>query len=90
MAIDNGVLLIEHFKVAINLLMKRTTILGNDFIDSGANLNVLSWDTWNAMGKSEITPSIVNFIGFFANATPCLGSLLVKMNVQDEPMYMTF
>lgn len=87
---EDKVMMVETFRFAINLLMYKKTLLANSLIDLGANLNVISWETWNAMGQLELTPSTLNFLGFSTVAIICLGILILKINVQDEPMYISF
>ena len=62
----------------------------NALIDSGADLNILSWNVWEAMGNPELTPTSINFVGFSANTTACLGKILLKVNIQDVPQYVLF
>ena len=62
----------------------------NALIDSGADLNIISWDVWEAMGNPELTPTSINFVGFSANTTACLGKILLKVSIQDVPQYVLF
>ena len=62
----------------------------NALIDSGADLNIISWDVWAAMGNPELTPTSINFVGFSANTTACLGKILIKVSIQDVPQYVLF
>ena len=57
---------------------------------TGADLNIISWDVWEAMGNPELTPTSINFVGFSANTTACLGKILLKVNIQDVPQYVLF
>lgn len=53
-------------------------------------MNILSWNMWEVMGNPELTPTLINFVGFLANMTACLGKILVKLNMQDVPQYVLF
>ena len=88
--VKNELPIVEPFRVAIMIVTQKTTIGVNAFIDSGADLNILSWNAWDALGQPELTPTSINFVGFSANTTACLGFFLLKVNLQDEPQYVLF
>ena len=41
------------FYIAINLLTERNELNTYAFIDSGADINVISWETWDALGRDQ-------------------------------------
>ena len=41
-------------------------------------------------GEAQAKPSFVNFVEFSSNTTACLGKVLIKVNSQDEPLYVMF
>ena len=80
--IEEELPIVKPFRIATKLV--------NALIDSGADLNILSWNVWEDMGHPEITPTSINFVGFLANTTACLGKILLKVNTQDVPQYVLF
>ena len=88
--VENELPIVEPFRVAIKFVTQKTAIGVNAFIDLGADLNILSWNVWDALGQPELTPTLINFVGFSANTTACLGIFLLKVNLQDEPQYVLF
>ena len=62
----------------------------NALIDSGADLNIISWMCGKPWEILELTPTLINFVGFSANTTACLGKILLKVNIQDVPQYVLF
>ena len=59
-------------------------------IDSGADCNVLSYETWEKLGKPELIPSTLTFDNFSGSKTLSLGKLCVKALVQEQPMHIVF
>ena len=41
---------VDPFYIAINLLTEKNELNTHAFIDSRADVNVLSWETWDALG----------------------------------------
>ena len=48
---------VDPFRIPLHLLLEKTTFKGNALIDSGADLNVLSWEVWNALGQPSLFPT---------------------------------
>ena len=46
--------MVEPFTIAIDLLMQKTALSANNLIDSRADLNIISWEAWNAMGQPQL------------------------------------
>ena len=81
---------VEPFRLEINLLAQKATVSTHALIDSGADLNVISWEIWDAMGQPKLDPSKLRFIGFSQAESECLGSITFKVSIQDEPLYVKF
>ena len=88
--VEDELPIVKPFRIATKFVTQKTAIGVNAFIDSGANLNILSWNVWEALGQPELTPTLINFVGFSANTTACLGKILLKVNIQDAPQYVLF
>ena len=81
---------VEPFRLEINLLAQKATVSTHALIDSGADLNVISWEIWDAMGQPKLDPSKLRFIGFSQVESECLGNITFKVSIQDEPLYVKF
>ena len=81
---------VDPFYIAINLLTEQKELKTHAFIDSGADVNVLSWDTWNALGRPGLQPTKREFLSFSKTGTTCLGCIYLKTRIQDVPVYSIF
>ena len=81
---------VEPFCLGINLLSQKATLSTHALIESGADLNGISWEIWDAMGQPRLNPSNLRFIGFSQAESECLGSITFKVSIQDEPSYVKF
>ena len=68
---------VEPFCLEINLLSQKSTMSTHALIDSGTDLNVISWEIWDAMGQTRLNPPKLRFIGFSQAESDCLGSITV-------------
>lgn len=73
--------LINPFLVELNLVTAKQTLKTNALIDLGADCNILSYETWEKLGKSDVSPSNLMFTGFTGESTHCLGSINLKVRV---------
>ena len=69
--IDDELPVVKPFQIATKLVTQKIDVGVNALVDSGAYLNILSWNVWEAMGNLELAPSLINFVGFSTN-TDCL------------------
>ena len=75
---------VELFYIAINLLTERNELNTHAFIDSRADVNVISWETWDALGRSGLQqPTRREFLSFSKPQIACLGSICLKTRIQD-------
>ena len=81
---------VEPFRIPVTIETEKTNISLPAFIDSGADLNVLSFETWVQLGKPSLIPADITFKNFSKSETPCLGSCYLKFRVQDQPIYTLF
>ena len=88
--IDDELPIVKPFRIATKLVTQKIDVGVNALIDSRADLNILSWDVWRTMGSPKLTPTLINFVGFSANETACLGKILLKLSIQDVPQYVLF
>ena len=81
---------IEPFTLHLQLLSPTHETRTTALIDSGANCNVISYETWEFLGKPELTQSKLSFKNFSGTQIASLGKLYIKAQIQDQPMHLVF
>ena len=81
---------IEPFTLHLQLLSPTHETRTTALIDSGADCNVMSYETWESLGKPELTQSKLSFKNFFGTQIANLGKLYIKEWIQDQPMHLVF
>ena len=79
---------IPPFLLDMQLIMTSQTILTKAFIDSGADCNVLSYDTWESLGKPTLEKCKMTFKSFSNSQTSCLGKICLKVRIQTKAMHV--
>ena len=59
-------------------------------IDSGAACNLMSHRTWEKLGKPTLSSSKLNLIDFKGERSPAMGEILLKVQIQDQDMFIPF
>ena len=81
---------IAPFTLLLQLLLPTHETSTTALIDSGADCNVMSYETWESLGKPELTQSKLSFKNFSGTQTSSLGKLYIKAKIQDQPMHLVF
>ena len=58
--------------------------------DSGAECNLMSHTTWKKLRKPSLSPSRLNLIDFKGERSPAIGEILLKVQIQDQDMFIPF
>ena len=82
--------LIPPFLLDLQLVMTSHAMWTKALIDSGADCNVLSYETWVSLGKPTLEPCHTTFRSFSSNETSCLEKICLKVRIQTEAMHITF
>ena len=80
----------EPFHISMCIHTQRAAYDVSALIDSGADCNVLSYSTWEALGKPQLTNVNMNFQSFSCAETPSLGKCCLKLSIQDQHSHVTF
>ena len=83
-------LAIDPFTLHLQLLSPTKETSTTALIDSGADCNVMSYETWESLGKPELTQSKLSFKNFSGTQTASLGKLYIKARIQDQPIHVVF
>ena len=81
---------VNPFTLHLQLLTTDLDTWTTALIDSGTDCNVLSYETWEKLGKPELIPSTLTFDNFSGSKMLSLGKLCVKALVQEQPMNIVF
>lgn len=71
--------LIEPFYISMDLHPQNNTLNEPVLIDSGANLNILLYEVWEALGKPRLIPTLMCIQNFSKIKTPILGTIFMKI-----------
>ena len=82
--------LIPPFFLDLQLVTKSHAMWTKALIDSGADCNVLSYETWVTLGKPTLEPCQTTFRSFLSTETLCLGEICLKVRIQTEAMHINF
>ena len=81
---------LEPFTLHLQLLSLTNQIQTTTLIDLEADCNVMLYETWESLGKPELTQSKLSFTNFSGIQTASLGKLCIKTRIQDQPMHVVF
>ena len=81
---------VTPFKVAMQLLTGTKMVQVESLIDTGADCNVLSYETWEKLGKPDVSPSSLTFTSFAGVTSNCLGTIYLKARIQHQSMGIIF
>ena len=73
----------KHSYIRITLVSKETIVFILANLDSKTNQSVLSYEVWESLGKPTLT-------SLASGDKKCLGSIILKVRIQEQPMYCTF
>ena len=60
-----------------------------DLVDSGADLNVLSYETWTKLGQPTLSTSTLTFKIFVGIETTSLGKLTILAQIKGHSILMS-
>ena len=81
---------VEPFTLSLQILEANLKVWTTAFIDSGADCNVMSYETWEKLGKPQLKPSTLSFKSFSCNNTHSMGTLCIKAQIQAQPLQIVF
>ena len=78
------------FRIPLTLLTQQCLRMVDTLIDQDGNLNVLTWEMWNALSQPKLSHTKLGFIKFSQVETTCLGCIYLQMCNQGELIYTLF
>ena len=81
---------VTPFKLAMQLLTPTKMVQIESLIDTRADCNVLSYETWENLGKPNVFPSSLTFTSFAGITSNCLGTIYLKAKIQHQSMGIIF
>ena len=81
---------VEPFTLHLQLLTTNLKVWTTAFIDSGVDCNVMTYETWEKLGKPQLKPSTLSFESFSGTNTHNMGTLCIKAQIQDTPTQLIF
>ena len=76
--------IVEPFTLYLQLLLATRETKEIALIDSRDDYNIMSYETWESLGKPKLSQSKLSFKNFSRLQTSSLGKFCVKAYVQDH------
>lgn len=77
---------IDSFRVQIQLQVVSGKVLYNALIDMGASHNLISFDTWNQLGRLALIPLPINVKGVNGKTSYIIGILKTQLFYANPQM----
>ena len=81
---------VPPFLIQLHLLNNQKSCTVNAMTDSGAACNLMSHMTWEKLGKPTLSSSKLDLIGFKGERSPAIGEILLKVQIQEQDMFISF
>ena len=81
---------LESFHIKIALVSDKKNVFVSAHVDPKTNHSVLSYQVWEALGRSILTPITYDFTKPLTMTKQCLGSVVLIVIIQDQPISCMF
>ena len=86
--LDNS--MVKPFTINLTLSKITEVITTPALVDLGADLNVMSYETWTKLGQSTLSTSTLTFKSFAGIETASLGELTTLSQIKGHSILMSF
>ena len=81
---------VPPFLIQVQLLNNHTSCIVNAMTDSRSACNLMSHMTWEKLGKPTLSSSKLDLIDFKGERSPAIGEILLKVQIHDQDMFISF
>jgi len=81
---------VEPFTLHLQIYAANFKVWTTTLIDSQADCNVMSHETWEKLNKPQLKPSTLSFKSFSRTNTQSLVTLCIKAQIHNTPMQLVF
>lgn len=78
------------FRISVTMVTQKSSRTMHASIDSRATSSFLSWELWDVLGQPALLPITLNVLDTSQGEISCIGSVILKMRIQEESMYTIF